>query len=140
MGLVPREDQVGATRHFQVAAADAARFERVDFSEQRRQVDNHAIGDHGYDVVVENATRNQLQGVLLIIDNDGMTGIVTALVAHHIGVLLGQQIDDLRLALVAPLGADDDGDGHWHAPRFTWTGTWQDSTGVDPRQTRSGSI
>ncbi len=35
-------------------------------------------------------------------------GIVAALKAHHRLHLIGQQIDDLALALVAPLQADDD--------------------------------
>jgi hypothetical protein len=35
-------------------------------------------------------------------------GIVAALKAHDRRRLLGQQIDDLALALVTPLGADDD--------------------------------
>jgi hypothetical protein len=37
-----------------------------------------------------------------------MTRVVTALKAGHARHFVGQQIDDLALALVAPLGADDD--------------------------------
>ena len=88
------------------------RLERVDLGEQRREVDDDAVADHRDDVVVEDPARDQLQGVALAADHDGVAGVVPALVAHDVGVLLGQQVDDLGLALVTPLGADDDGDGH----------------------------
>ena len=61
---------------------------------------------------VEHAAGDELQGVTLTAHDDRVAGVVTTLVAHHVGVLLGEQIDDLRLALVTPLGADDDGDRH----------------------------
>ena len=35
-------------------------------------------------------------------------GVVAALEAHHHLGVLGEQVDDLALSLVAPLGADDD--------------------------------
>ena len=88
-------------------------LERVDLVEQRRQVDHHAVADHRHDVVVQHAARHELQRVPLVADDDGVPGVVAALVAHHVGVLLGEQVDDLGLALVTPLGADDDGDGHF---------------------------
>src|SRR5260370_41826204 len=37
-----------------------------------------------------------------------MAGVGPALVAHHQIGALGEHVDDLALALVAPLGADDD--------------------------------
>ena len=46
--------------------------------------------------------------VLRAVDHQRVPGVVPALEAHHGGDALGQQIDDLALALVAPLGADDD--------------------------------
>ena len=55
---------------------------------------------------------HQLQGVALAADDDGVAGVVATLVAHDVAVLLGEQVDDLGLALVTPLGPDDDGDGH----------------------------
>ncbi len=93
-------------------ARDAASGERVDLGEQRRQVDDDPVGDHRDDVVVEDPARRQLQGVALATGDDGVAGVVPALVAHDVAVLLGEQVDDLGLALVAPLGPDDDGDRH----------------------------
>ena len=115
--LVPREDQVGPARHLQALARHAAGLQRVELGEQRRQVDDDTVADHRHDVVVEDAARDQLQGVAVAADDDGVAGVVATLVAHDVAVLLGQQVDDLGLALVTPLGADDDGDGHGNAPR-----------------------
>src|SRR3954465_15401697 len=48
-----------------------------------------------------------------------MPRIVPALEAHHDGGALGQPIDDLALALIAPLGADHCDIGHLDArPRL----------------------
>ena len=112
VGLVPREDQVGAAGDAEPVARDAPGRQRVDLGEQRRQVDDDAVGDHRDDVVVEDPARRELQGVALAADDDGVPGVVPALVAHDVAVLLGEQVDDLGLALVAPLGPDDDGDRH----------------------------
>ena len=57
---------------------------------------------------MENAGRNQVQYCLLPVDNQGMSGIVTALKPDHSPDSLRQQIDDLTLAFVSPLGADND--------------------------------
>ena len=118
--LMPREDQVSTARHLQLGAGDASRLERVDLLEQRRQIDDDAVGDHRDHVVVQDPRRNELQGVLLAADHHGVAGVVAALVAHHVGVLLRQQVDDLGFALIAPLGSDDDGDGHTRSPSGGW--------------------
>ena len=49
---------------------------------------------------------------LLAVADDRVAGVVAALKAHdHVG-LLGEQVGDLSLSLVAPLGADDH--DSWH--------------------------
>ena len=48
----------------------------------------------------------------LTVDDDGVTGVVAALVADDQVHLLGDEVGELALALVAPLGADDDGRRH----------------------------
>ena len=90
VGLVPREHQVGEARHPQPLARDAAGRERVDLGEQRRQVDDDAVGDHGDHVVVEDPARRELQGVALAADHHRVAGVVAALVAHDVAVLLGR--------------------------------------------------
>src|SRR5262249_43907338 len=41
-------------------------------------------------------------------DDEGVAGVVPALEARHGGGALGEEIHDLALAFIAPLGADDD--------------------------------
>ena len=48
----------------------------------------------------------------LAVGDDRVPRIRAAVVAADEIRVLGEQIDDLALALVAPLGADDDGRGH----------------------------
>ncbi|MNT65589.1 hypothetical protein D3C72_2035830 [compost metagenome] len=48
-----------------------------------------------------------MQNGFFAIDHQGMTGIVATLVAHDSCSLFGEQVDDLALALIAPLGAQD---------------------------------
>jgi hypothetical protein len=54
--------------------------------------------------LVEDARGNLLQDELGIPDHDGMTRIGPALVAHDEVGSLGQDVDQLSFALVAPLG------------------------------------
>ena len=49
-----------------------------------------------------------MQHGLLAADHQRVAGVVAALEAHHALRAVGQPVDDLALALVAPLGADDD--------------------------------
>ena len=61
---------------------------------------------------IQDAGGHKLQGVLLAVDHHGMTRVVAALIAHDIGVLFRQQVDDFGFTFVAPLGSDNDRD--WH--------------------------
>src|SRR5258708_9473342 len=58
-----------------------------------------------------------MQHRLLGSDHQRVAGVVAALEAHHALRAVGQPVDDLALALVAPLGADDDdvARAHCHA-------------------------
>ena len=86
--------------------------ERVELGQQHAGVDHHPVADDRRDVVVEDAARHQLEGEGLAVDHDGVAGVVAALVADDHLHLLGQEVGELALALVAPLGPDDDGCGH----------------------------
>ena len=48
-----------------------------------------------------------MQDGLLAIDDQRVAGVVAALEAHDGADFLGQQVDDLALALVAPLRAQN---------------------------------
>ena len=55
----------------------------------------------------QDAGRQQRELEGLAVRDDGMAGVGAAVVADDEIVLLGEQIDDLALGLVAPLQADD---------------------------------
>ena len=76
--------------------------------EQRFQRQHHAIADEALHVLVQDAGGDQRQHGLLAADDQRVAGVVAALEARHRGGAFGQQVDDLALALVAPLGPDDD--------------------------------
>jgi hypothetical protein len=57
---------------------------------------------------MQDSRGDQVQYGLLAVDNQGVTGIVPALETDHGMDLLGEQVDHLALALVTPLGPDND--------------------------------
>ena len=52
--------------------------------EQHLRVDHHAVADHRDDVRGEDPGRQQVQGVVLVADDDRVTGVVAALVADDV--------------------------------------------------------
>ena len=61
---------------------------------------------------IEDAAGHQVELEGLGADDDGVAGVVAALVAHDVADALGQEVGRLAFALVAPLQADDHGGGH----------------------------
>ena len=113
---VVRHDEVGVAAHAQVVAADAAPAQRLDLAEEDVRVDDDAVADDAGLGLVEDAGGDEVELELLAVPDDGVAGVVAALEARdHVG-LLGQQVGDLAFALVAPLGADNDGTGHGGLP------------------------
>ena len=133
---VVRQDQVGVARHLQPAAVDAPGLHAVDLVEQHRRLDHDAVADDRHHVVVEHARRQELEGEGLTVHDDRVAGVVATLVADHHGHLLGQQVGELPLALVSPLGADDDGCRHWGSSRPP-TGQPRDQSMVAARRRRA---
>ena len=83
--------------------------ELVELLAQHLGVDHDAVAEHAELAGEEDAARQETELERLVADLDGVAGVVAALVARDDGERLCEQIDDLALALVAPLGADDDG-------------------------------
>ena len=69
---------------------------------------HHAVADQAQRVVAQDAGRDQVQHGLLAVDDQRVAGVVAALEAHDRADLLGQQVDDLALAFIAPLGTEND--------------------------------
>ena len=85
----------------------AGAFQRVAFVEQRLGRHHHAVADEARHAVAQDARRDQVQDGLLAGDHQGVAGVVPALEPHHRLGMVGEPVDDLAFALVAPLGADD---------------------------------
>ncbi len=79
-----------------------------DLLEQRLRIDDDAVADDAHHAVVQDAGRDQVQHELLAADVDGVAGVVAALVARHPLEARRHQVDDLALAFVAELGAEND--------------------------------
>ena len=90
---------------------DALPFQLGDFGLQGPGVEHDAVADDRQRAA-HDAAGQQAELVDRAIDHQRMAGVVAALKAHdHIGAA-GQPVDDLALALIAPLGADHGHVGH----------------------------
>ena len=115
---MPGENDVGPVADHEVSAhVDAAGDQAVDFVQQAGRIEDHAGGDDALDLGAEDAAGDERQFEGLAAGDDGMAGIGPALVADDDIVLLGEQIDDLALGLVAPLQSDNTGGRHRNDPR-----------------------
>src|ERR671923_559951 len=108
---VPGHDQVrvpGDDDHGRVEAAGA---EFVELAEQHLRVDDAAGTDHRR-LARDDAGRELTELERLAAGDDRVPRVRAALVAADDVRVLRQEVDDLPLALVAPLRADDHGRGH----------------------------
>ena len=110
--VVVGHDQVGVAADQELPRVDPLGRQRVHLGQQHGGVDDHAVADHRRDVVVEDAAGHQLKGEGLAVDDDGVPGVMTALIADDQLHVLGEQVGELALPFVAPLGPDDHGCGH----------------------------
>ena len=112
--LMQRQDQRGILGDAQVVRRhrDALLGEPVDLLDQRARIEHDAVADDRQLARPHHAGGQQRQLVGDAVDDERVAGIVAALEAHHDVGLLRQPVDDLALALVAPLGADHDHIGH----------------------------
>ncbi len=95
---------------------NAVLAQHVQFAQQSIGGQHHAVTDHALHTLAQDAGRDEVQDGLPAVDDEGVTGIVAALETHHGIGLLGEQIDDLALALVTPLGAND-----YHVLAHDWS-------------------
>ncbi len=111
---VQRQDQRRVLGDAEIVAADLhpERLDLGDLLGKRPGVDHDAVADHRELALAHHAGGQQRELVGGAVDHQRMAGIMAALEAHHDIGALGQPIDDLALALVAPLGADDHDIGH----------------------------
>ncbi len=103
---------VGALADEELGGADGFGLEIGELFEQHGRVDDHAVADHIDRAWVEDARRHDVQLELAVLVQDGVAGVVAPAIADHQACLVGQQIDNVAFAFVAPLGADHSDDRH----------------------------
>ena len=112
---VDRQDQRGClgNLHDFRGDGDALFGDAVDLGHEGPGIDDDTITDHG-ELAADHAGGQQGKLVDILADDERMAGIVTALEAgHHIGAVR-QPVNQLALAFIAPLSADD-----WHIGHFS---------------------
>jgi hypothetical protein len=87
-------------------------LDRIDLLEEGNRIDDHPVSDHTGRVGVENSGWHQVEHNGLVIPRNGMTGIGPALIAGNDIGFSTEEICDLPLSFVTPLGSDNDAYGH----------------------------
>src|SRR4029453_3743143 len=134
---------VSVRRDQEPGGVDTTSDQSINLVEKHGEVDDHAVADHRGAAGGEDARRQQVEGISLISDHDRMTGVVAALVTHHIVDGTAEQIRGLALALVPPLCADEHDRGHlgslvslaWSEsnPRSDPAAAYRPHAGLEPR-------
>jgi hypothetical protein len=105
--LVIRQDDVRLGAHEQALLESMAQgHEPVHLLEERGRVDHDAVADQAALVRAQDPGRHQVEDDGVAVDDHAVAGVRAALVARDQVVLGGEHVDDLALALVAPLGAE----------------------------------
>jgi len=81
-------------------------FESLDFFLKNERVNDDPIADEALNAGMEHAGGDQVEDGLFIANNDGMAGVITALIAGHEIGLVGDNVHDLSLTFVAPLATE----------------------------------
>ena len=80
--------------------------ETIDLVGKRPWIDNNAVADNRKLSRPDHSGRQKAELERLAVDDERVAGVVAALETHHNIGARRQPVDDLALALVAPLGAD----------------------------------
>ena len=105
-------DHVGVGGHAQPAHVHAAPLELVELADQHSRVDHDPVADHARLSRIQDPGGDEVELELLAVADDRVARVVAALKAHDELRPLREQVGDLSLSLVAPLGADDHDSGH----------------------------
>jgi hypothetical protein len=101
------QDDLGPVRDKELAVhidTEVAQF--GDFLEESDRVQHDAVADDAFAVGAQHAAGDKLQHEFLALDDDGVSGIMTAGVTGDGGKLPAEHIHNLAFAFVAPLGAE----------------------------------
>ena len=79
----------------------------VEFIEKRLRRQHDTVANVATHTWMHDSGRNKVQYRLGVADHESMSGVVSALKAHHALRMPGQPVDDLAFALITPLGTYD---------------------------------
>lgn len=112
LGLVdramPLHHHLGALGDMEASAeVEAPALHFLEFAHQVERIHHDAVADNAVLAVVKNSRRNEVENVFLLPDDDRMAGVGTSLETDHNIRFLGEEVNDLALAFIAPLGANE---------------------------------
>src|SRR5437763_273417 len=121
---VRRQDQRGIVGELQILRRDVEPLpaHRFDLVEQGPGIDDDAVADDRQLSRADDTGWQQAQLVFDIADDERVAGVGAALKPHDDIGALRQPVDDLALALVAPLSADHRDIAHGPLPRLAFCG------------------
>jgi hypothetical protein len=82
----------------------------VSFFKEGFGIDHHPVSEHTSLSLVDDAGGKQVQHERLVTNLNRVTSVVATLIAHDDIEVLGEEVNDLSLAFISPLGADDGDD------------------------------
>src|SRR4029077_20480922 len=108
---VPGDDHVGVAEQRDEVGGDTAGREALELLDEHARVDHAAGADHAF-LAPEDPRGHVAELERLPAGDDRVPGVRAAVVAAGAIRVAGEQVDDLPLALVAPLRPVDHGRGH----------------------------
>src|SRR5712692_3572845 len=104
-----RKNYLRAVRYEKIAVHLHARSAQgSDFLQEGQRINHYAVANDAGALGPQNAAGHELQDKLFPVDDDSMSGIVTAGVASHHRKSLSEYVDKLDFTLIAPLRSDND--------------------------------
>jgi len=84
----------------------------IDLFDEDAGVDHHPVTDEAGFVGMKDPRGDEVKDMFLVIDHERVAGVVAALKTHHTVSLFREEIDHLALALISPLGTDNNNVRH----------------------------
>ncbi len=103
---------MGALADIEAFEIDAKLAQVIHLAQQSTRINHHAIADDAGDAAVQDARWHQVERELPLAMHHPMARVAAALIARDILRAVGQLVDELALAFIAPLGAYNRHDTH----------------------------